>query len=94
MTRPETLSHPCGPRATDDTRGDKAKLAAWASLLRLLALYALGSPDVVDAELASDLVVITASAFEGAEAQAQGESPVATCCSHLWRMLDQDNQNI
>ena len=34
----------------------------------------MGSPDVVDAELASDLVVITASAFEGAEAQAEGKS--------------------
>ena len=57
----------------DASREDRAKLGAWAALLRLLALYAMGSPDVVDAELASDLVVITASAFEGAEAQAHGE---------------------
>jgi hypothetical protein len=34
----------------------------------------MGTLDVVDAELASDLVVITASAFEGAEAQAEGET--------------------
>ena len=60
-------------RPAEEARADKVKLAAWASLLRLLALYAMGSADVVDAELASDLVVITASAFEGAEARAEGE---------------------
>ena len=60
------------PPAADASRENKAKLGAWAALLRLLSLYAMGSPDVVDAELASDLVVITASAFEGAEARAEG----------------------
>ena len=55
--------------ASKDSRG---KLAAWQTLLRLLQLYSLGAPSAVDPELANDLAVITAQAFEGAEAQLLG----------------------
>lgn len=59
----------CAAGAAKDSR---SKLTAWQTLLRLLQLYSLGAPSAVDPELANDLAVITAQAFEGAEAQPLG----------------------
>ena len=60
----------CAEAAAD--KAGAARAAAWAALLRLVQLYMLAAPAAIEPELAQDLAVITASAFDGADTEALG----------------------